>query len=105
MLAYSTARRVLARLGGVPSTRKLGLILSLLPLAVHEVPACFGADLPTPDGPWQRPPALARPAGSVIPVRTEPQLQQALQGLRSDTTILIAPGTYELTRTLQIGGG
>jgi hypothetical protein len=79
--------------------------LSLLLLGVAGLPACFGADIPAVDGPWQRPPALPPPTGRVVRVRTEPQLQQALQNLQSDTTILIAPGVYELTRTLQVGGG
>jgi hypothetical protein len=60
---------------------------------------------PAPPGPWQHPPKFGPPQGKVIHVRTEAQLQEALTKLRSNTTVLIAPGTYELTRSLHIGGG
>src|SRR5947209_7425046 len=58
-----------------------------------------------PPGPWQQPPELDKPEGKVVTVRTEPELQDALHALKSGTTILIAPGTYELTNTLKIEGG
>lgn len=48
-------------------------------------------------------PALPAPAGNVVTVSTEPELQAAVRNLASDTTILIAPGTYRLTNTLYIG--
>jgi hypothetical protein len=57
-----------------------------------------------PPGPWRSPPKLGEPKGPVIRVRTEEQLQEALSKLRSHTTVLIDPGVYELSRTLQIGG-
>src|SRR5438105_4820015 len=60
---------------------------------------------PAPPGPWRNPPKLAEPKGQVVRVRTEDQLQEALSRLRSHTTVLIDPGTYQLSRTLQIGGG
>jgi hypothetical protein len=47
-------------------------------------------------------PALADPAGRVIKVSTEPALQAAMQSLSSNATILLAPGTYRLTRSLYI---
>jgi hypothetical protein len=49
-------------------------------------------------------PPLPSPAGTVIKVVTEPQLQSAVRNLRSDTTIVLAPGTYRLTSTLSISG-
>jgi hypothetical protein len=49
-------------------------------------------------------PPLPPPTGRVVPVSSEPGLQAAMRDLTSDTTILIAPGTYVLTRTLYIGG-
>ena len=50
-------------------------------------------------------PPLALPAGGVVVrVSTEGQLQAAVRGLRSGTTILLAPGTYRLTRTLVVSG-
>jgi hypothetical protein len=62
-------------------------------------------ETPYPPGPWMNPPPLGQPAGRVVRVETESQLQEALGNLRSGTTILIAPGTYQLSRSLQIGGG
>ncbi len=44
------------------------------------------------------------PAATIIPVSTEAQLQSAVQSLRSNTTIVLAPGTYQLTSTLWIRG-
>jgi hypothetical protein len=50
------------------------------------------------------PPALPPPAGKVVVVRTEPELQAAVSALASRTTVLIRPGTYRLTRTLEVRG-
>ena len=49
-------------------------------------------------------PPLPPPSGAVVTVSTEPQLQSAIRQLASNTTILIAPGTYQLTSTLYING-
>ena len=49
-------------------------------------------------------PPLPAPAGSVVNVATEAQLQQAIGNLQSNTTIVIAPGTYNLSSTLWING-
>ena len=49
-------------------------------------------------------PPLPAPTGRVINVSTEPQLQSAIRSLRSDTTIVVARGTYRLTSTLAIKG-
>ncbi|MBM3777801.1 MAG: carboxypeptidase regulatory-like domain-containing protein [Acidimicrobiia bacterium] len=53
---------------------------------------------------WARPatpaPPLPAPTNTVVRVSTERQLQRAVQDVGSDTTILIAPGTYRLTSTL-----
>src|SRR5215471_16016511 len=48
-------------------------------------------------------PPLPAPSGNVVRVSTEPELQAAVRNLASDTTILIAPGTYHLTNTLYVG--
>ena len=40
----------------------------------------------------------------MVNVSTEPQLQAAVSSLTSDTTIMIAPGTYQLTGTLHVHG-
>jgi hypothetical protein len=37
-----------------------------------------------------------------VAVSSEPQLQQAIRSLRSNTTIVLSPGTYKLTRTLSL---
>src|SRR4051812_45988448 len=49
-------------------------------------------------------PHLPTPSGRVVRVSTEPQLQAAVANLSSGDTILIAPGTYRLKKTLYIGG-
>src|SRR5438067_2068585 len=78
------------------------LALGLIPAFRTQSPA---AESPAPPGPWQHPPDLGKPAGRVVEVRTEKQLQAAVARLKSDTTILIAPGTYKLTSTVHIYGG
>ena len=51
-----------------------------------------------------RVPPLLAPGGHVVAVSSEAQLQSAVMRLASNTTILLAPGTYDLTRTLSING-
>jgi hypothetical protein len=83
------------------------VVLLLVPLClVAGGPAgSRGRETAAPPGPWQRLPELDKPEGKVVRVRTEPELQAAVRALKSDTTVLIAPGTYELTSTLNIAGG
>src|SRR4051812_34094047 len=61
-----------------------------------------------PASPLARPaspaPALPAPSGNVVNVATEAQLQSAVSQLASNTTIVVAPGTYKLTSTLYING-
>ena len=52
---------------------------------------------------WSSAPPLPAPTGPVIRVTTEPQLQAAVFAVASGGTILIAPGVYHLTSTLNIG--
>jgi hypothetical protein len=47
---------------------------------------------------------LPPPSGTVVHVDTVPELQAAVANLASDTTILVADGTYDLTHTLVIDG-
>ena len=47
---------------------------------------------------------LSAQTGTIRNVSTEAQLQEAMSQLASDTTIVLAPGTYQLTRTLWING-
>jgi hypothetical protein len=53
--------------------------------------------------PAQSPPPLPL-TGRLVRVATEAQLQDAIRTLASNTTIVLAAGTYHLTRTLWIGG-
>jgi hypothetical protein len=82
------------------------LVVFLFALVLIFVPKAGPAamDSPTPPGPWQHPPQLDKPTGRVVEVRTEAQLQAAVRNLKSDVTILIAPGTYNLTNTLNVQG-
>jgi pectate lyase len=50
------------------------------------------------------PPPLPPPPGRIVNVSTVEELNAAVSGLTSGTTVLIAPGTYELTRTLAVHG-
>src|SRR3989442_12734076 len=49
-------------------------------------------------------PPLPPPTGTIVNVSTEAQLQTAVQQLTSNSTIVLAPGTYQLTNTLYING-
>jgi hypothetical protein len=49
-------------------------------------------------------PALPAPTGAVVSVSNVTQLYQAFDNLEAGQTILIAPGTYQLTRTLYVNG-
>jgi hypothetical protein len=55
-------------------------------------------------GPVSPAPPLSAPAGVVINVSTVAQLQSAVAAIASNTTIMIAPGTYALTSTLYVNG-
>ena len=55
-------------------------------------------------GPAAPPAQLPPPAGAVVHVATVAQLQNAVASIASNTTILIAPGTYNLATTLYING-
>jgi hypothetical protein len=50
-------------------------------------------------------PILPPPTGTVINVSTEAQLQAAVNAIASNVTIVLAPGTYHLTRSLYLNGG
>jgi uncharacterized protein (DUF2147 family) len=49
-------------------------------------------------------PPLAAPPGTIVNVSTEPQLQAAISQLKSGTTIVLAPGTYQLSKTIYFNG-
>jgi hypothetical protein len=49
-------------------------------------------------------PALPAPTGTVVNVSTESQLQAAVTAITSNETIVVAPGTYNLTDALYING-
>jgi hypothetical protein len=72
----------------------LGILVSFLAVAA----AAAGQSHAT------EPPPLPVPVGTTVNVSTEPELQLAVQQLTSNTTIVLEPGTYQLTRTLNISG-
>jgi hypothetical protein len=47
-------------------------------------------------------PPLPAPTGAIVSVSTVAQLQAAVAGLASNTTVLVQPGTYQLTSTLWV---
>src|SRR5688572_13915791 len=55
-------------------------------------------------GPAIPPTPLPAPLGATIQVSTVAELQNAAAAIASNTTIVIAPGTYQLTSTLYING-
>jgi hypothetical protein len=55
-------------------------------------------------GPVSPAPPLPAPSGTVVNVSTESQLRAAVSNLNSNTTIVVAAGTYQLTSTLYING-
>ena len=55
-------------------------------------------------GPAVPPGPLPAPGGTVVNVATVAQLQNAVAALASNTTIVMAPGTYNLATTLYING-
>ena len=55
-------------------------------------------------GPATPAPPLPPPAGAIVNVATVAQLQSAVASIASTTTILVAPGTYNLSSTLYING-
>lgn len=77
-----------------------------MPLRLFCTAALIGALTPAAlEGAAARPaPPLPPPSGTVVNVSTEAQLQAAVAALTSNTTILIAPGTYTLTNTLYVNG-
>jgi len=50
-------------------------------------------------------PPLPRPSGRVIQVKTVKELLAAVRNIKSNTTILVAPGIYYLTNSLYFTGG
>ncbi len=63
------------------------------------------SESPEIPGPWQKPPKLGKPKGAVVRVRTADELQDAVAHARSNSTIMVEPGTYQLTHTLHLSGG
>jgi hypothetical protein len=74
----------------------VGLIVAALVVALlPATPAVAESDRCSP---------LPAPVGATVNVGTVPELQDAVAGLQSNTTVLIADGTYQLTNTLNIRG-
>jgi hypothetical protein len=55
-------------------------------------------------GPATPPTSLPPPTGTIVNVSSVAQLQSAVAAMTSNKTIVIAPGTYNLTSTLYING-
>jgi len=81
------------------SNRRRTVLSFLLSLSMFTIIFASDTRAASPDSA----PPLPAPSGNVVRVSTEPELQAAVRNLASDTTILIAPGTYHLTNTLYIG--
>jgi hypothetical protein len=69
-------------------------------LVVAMLMVCCAAE----GGPATPAPPLPPPTGTVVNVATVTQLQNAVAAMTSNKTIVIAPGTYNLTTTLYING-
>jgi Right handed beta helix region len=80
-------------------------MISRMRVALCLFVVSWGAAVPSLEARPARPaPPLPAPTGAVVNVSTEPQLQAAVRSLTSNTTIVIAPGTYILTSTLYVRG-
>lgn len=55
-------------------------------------------------GPATPAPPLPAPGGAIVNVATVAQLQNAVAAMASNTTVVIAPGTYNLSSTLYVNG-
>jgi hypothetical protein len=55
-------------------------------------------------GPAVPPAPLSPPVGATVHVSTVAQLQNAVAAIASNTTIIVAPGIYQLTSTLYVNG-
>jgi len=78
-------------------------VLPLVLAVCAAAPAAAGEDVWA--GPWTHPPPLPAPEGEVIRVADEAELQRAVAALQSNTTLMLAKGTYRLTNTVHIRGG
>jgi hypothetical protein len=100
MLRYTSRGGVVSQLNVSASVRRVGgrlASLALLCVLVALPSAAFAA--------WPSTiPSLPPPSGAVVNVSTEAQLQSAIKALTSGTTIVVAPGTYNLSNTLWIRG-
>ncbi len=70
--------------------------MSVVVLALAASPVFAGPAIP--------PAPLPPPSGPVVNVSTVAQLQNAVASIASNTTIVVAPGTYQLTSTLYVNG-
>lgn len=64
-----------------------------------------GAALAAEEVRWAKPAPLPPIRGKRVTVQTVDQLENAVHNLTSDTTILVAPGTYRLTHAINLRGG
>src|SRR5262245_51107945 len=71
-------------------------------VATIALATCGAAVRPAMALPASAAPPLPPPSGPVVNVSSVPALQQAVRSMQSNTTIVIAPGTYTLTNTLSL---
>jgi hypothetical protein len=83
------------RLNGRASLVGMGILIALIAMAGARPALASWPPMPPP---------LPPPTGHIVNVATEPELQAAFASLSSGTTVVIAPGTYVLTRTLYVKG-
>ncbi len=83
---------------------RTALILIFLCLAATISPAAQPPAEAIPAAMLHTAPPLPAPAGEVVRVADEKALQAAVAGLKSGQTILLAPGEYNLSRTLILAG-
>jgi len=80
----------------MPIGRTRGVLTLLAVVAMTAAPASGGPVDPAPP--------LPPPSGRVVQVKTESELRAAVAAVTSNTTIVVAPGTYRLTRSLYFRG-
>src|SRR5207245_4710778 len=91
---YATAGTYTATL---TVTDKDGAVSAASSATVTISPASSGGAQPFPNN--ANPPSLPAATGNVVHVSTLSQLQSAIANLQSGQTVLIDPGTYNLTDT------
>lgn len=75
-----------------------------VPSVLIALMACLAIEKPAGAASTDRVPPLPPPSGTIVNVSSEHDLQNTVASAGPDTTILIAPGTYDLTAPLYLNG-